>query len=83
MHTSANCILLQPDDVSSTLFPAESSQIKETFMAKPSALTFNVRGTVFFFTLHTTLKFTSFWAVGVKRSIIGSLYVMTRETYIY
>lgn len=84
-HTSPNCILFEPEDVSSIFVPAESSQIKLTCMANPSAFTFNVSGTVFFFTLHTTLKLTSFWAVGVKRNTIDSLYMkkILLEMWIY
>ena len=48
--TIPRLILFVPFEVSSTLFPCESSHISCAFMAYPSAFTFNVSGEVFFFT---------------------------------
>ena len=73
--TIPRLILFVPFEVSSTLFPCESSHISCAFMAYPSAFTFNVNGEVFFFTWQRTLKFTSFCSVAVKEISIGSLQI--------
>ena len=73
--TIPRLILFVPFEVSSTLFPCESSHISCAFMAYPSAFTFNVSGEVFFFTWQRTLKFTSFCSVAVKEISIGSLQI--------
>ena len=65
--------------MSTTLLPRESSQIKDTPIANPSAFTLSVRGTVFFFTRQIILKFTSLADDGVKQSLMGSLQGTKRE----
>ena len=71
--TSPKLIVLSPLLVSSTLLPVASSQSTKQFIAYPSALTFNVMGSVFLFTSQIRLKFTSFSEFGVKKIFTGTL----------